>query len=142
MVQNKRVIFASIPNGYPVAGKDLVLDAQELDLTKVPPGGVITKNFYFSLDPYLRGRMRPAEVKSYSPAFTLGEPMSNHGIGQIAASDHPELKEGDWVVGFLGLEGHSALKADVAKQLKKINNPHNLHYSYFVGVLGMPGLTA
>src|SRR5437016_4382872 len=101
MVQNKRVIFTSVPNGYPVAGRDLALDAQELDLTKVPPGGVITKNFYLSLDPYLRGRMRSAETKAYTPPFTLGEPISNNGISQIAASDHPELKEGDWVVGLV-----------------------------------------
>jgi NADPH-dependent curcumin reductase CurA len=37
-------------------------------------GGLLVKLLDLSVDPYLRGRMRSPEVKSYSPPFALGEP--------------------------------------------------------------------
>jgi hypothetical protein len=46
MVQNKSLIFSSVPHGYPVPGKDLTVKETELDLNSVPEGGVITKNLY------------------------------------------------------------------------------------------------
>jgi len=53
MVQNKGVIFKQVPNGLPVAGQDLVVEKREFDLDQAPPsGGVTTKNFYVSFDPY------------------------------------------------------------------------------------------
>jgi NADPH-dependent curcumin reductase CurA len=68
MVQNKGVIFKQVPSGLPVPGKDLVVETRDFDLEQAPPdGGVITQNFYASFDPYMRGRMRAPEVKSYSP---------------------------------------------------------------------------
>ena len=47
MVQNKSLVFNSVPEGYPEPGKDLVVRESELDLdlvSAVPKGGVITKN--------------------------------------------------------------------------------------------------
>lgn len=143
MVQNKRVIYASHPTGFPVAGKDLILKVEELDLpAALPKGGVITKNHYVSLDPYQRGRMRSPEVKSYVPPYRLHEPITNDGVGQIVLSDSPEFKPGEWCVGRVGFEEYSVLKADAVKGLQKLHNPHNLPLSYFLGILGMPGLTA
>jgi NADPH-dependent curcumin reductase CurA len=50
-------------------------DSQIIDPDTVPlNGGYLVKVLELSIDPYLRGRMRPAEVKSYFPAFTLGKP--------------------------------------------------------------------
>jgi NADPH-dependent curcumin reductase CurA len=70
-----------------------VTDTSEtIDLDTVPlNGGFLVKTLVLSIDPYLRGKMRSPEVKSYSvrararcpkhsthialqPAFTLGEP--------------------------------------------------------------------
>lgn len=44
MVQNKSVIFNSVPEGYPVPGQDLVVKAAELDPSTLPAGAIITKN--------------------------------------------------------------------------------------------------
>lgn len=47
MVQNKSLIFNSVPEGYPEPGKDLVVRETELDLdldSTIPQGSVITKN--------------------------------------------------------------------------------------------------
>ena len=79
MVQNKGLIFKNVPNGWPVAGKDLTTEAREFDLEQAPPaGGITTKNIYASFDPYQRGRMRDPSKKSYSPPFQLGQPINNN----------------------------------------------------------------
>ena len=78
MVQNKQVIFNKIPVGAPVAGQDLTVQSSEFDLEQAPPsGGIVVKNLYASFDPYQRGRMRDASIKSYSPAYEIGKPINN-----------------------------------------------------------------
>ena len=50
-------------------------ETQTIDLETVPlHGGILIKVLELSIDPYLRGRMRDPSVKSYAPAFALGEP--------------------------------------------------------------------
>ena len=79
MLQNKGVIFRQVPQGLPVPGKDLTVEARQFNTEQAPPaGGVTTKNIYASFDPYQRGRMREPTKKSYSPPFTLGEPITNN----------------------------------------------------------------
>ena len=53
--------------GYPEPGKTTVYDTTEIiDLETVAlNGGILIKILELSIDPYMRGRMRPAEVKSY-----------------------------------------------------------------------------
>jgi len=142
MVQNKQLIFAQVPSGYPVPGKDLVVKAVELDITKAPAGGVVTKNLFISFDPYQRGRMREAGTKSYTPPFEIGAPIDNGGVARIVASDHKDFKVGDLVTGNIPCENFSALNPERVGGLKKLENPHNLPLSHFTGALGMPGLTA
>jgi NADPH-dependent curcumin reductase CurA len=143
MVQNKAIIFKQVPTGKPIPGKDLVVETREFDLDAAPPkGGVTTKNFYASFDPYQRGRMRPAEVKSYSPPFTLGQPIANNSVAKILKSDSPKFKAGDLVVGGIPTEEYSALPEQYVEGLRKIDNPYNLDLTVFLGALGMPGLTA
>lgn len=142
MVSNKRVVFNSVPSGFPVPGKDLILDTAEVDLDNVPEGGVITKNFYLSFDPYQRGKMVAPGKATYTPEYVLHQPITNNGISQIVKSRNPNFKEGDLCSGHTGTEEYTVHPEKTAKGLKKIHNPHNLPLSYFTGVLGMPGLTA
>ena len=73
MVQNKGLIFKSVPTGWPVEGRDLAIEDRGFDPGSEPPkDGIITKNFYVSFDPYQRGRMRGPDVKSYASPFELG----------------------------------------------------------------------
>lgn len=159
MVLNKSLIFSQVPHGYPVPGKDLVVKTSEIDISNSPPGGITTKNLYVpsslypvpidytnikqvSFDPYLRGRMRDASIKSYSPPFTLGGVINNNGVAKVVSSDHNDFKEGELVLGNLGFEDYSSITAERADGFRKLNNPYKLPLSYFTGVLGMPGLTA
>ncbi len=144
MVQMKALIFKSVPKGVPVPGKDLATEPRDFDLDQGPPaGGVLLKHYYASFDPYLRGRMRSPEIKSYSPPFPIGEPIVTQTVARVLKSDNPKFAEGDWVKAYLPVQEYSVAPKEYAdKGLAKIENPYGLELSLFVGALGMPGLTA
>jgi NADPH-dependent curcumin reductase CurA len=98
MVQNKGLIFKEPPTSWPEDGKHIAVEAREFDVNQAPPpGGFTCKVNYISFDPYQRGRMRKPEIKSYSPPFTLGEPIDNSGIVTVLKSDNSKFKENDLV---------------------------------------------
>uniref|UniRef100_A0A0A8XTJ2 Enoyl reductase (ER) domain-containing protein n=1 Tax=Arundo donax TaxID=35708 RepID=A0A0A8XTJ2_ARUDO len=107
----------------------------------VPPGSaaVVVKNLYLSCDPYMRGRMTEHETPSYVPDFVPGEVLVNHGVSKVVASGHPDFKVGDLVWGITGWEEYTLNPKP--ESLFKINHPE-MPLSYYIGVLGMPGLTA
>lgn len=143
MVQNKSIIFKQVPSGLPVAGKDLVVETREFDLEQAPPpGGITTKNFYASFDPYQRGRMRDASVKSYSPPYQLNEPINSATIAKVLKSDNPKFKAGDLVYGTIPNAEYAAVPKALVDMCSKHENPYNLDLTSFMGPLGMPGLTA
>ena len=50
-------------------------DSQIIDPDTVTlDGGFLIKVLELSIDPYMRGRMRAPEKKSYSPSYPLGQP--------------------------------------------------------------------
>lgn len=144
MVQNKGIIFKSVPKGWPVPGENLAIEAREFDTNAVPPkGGITTKNYYLSFDPYQRGRMRAPEVESYSPPFKLGKPITNSGVAKVLKSDIEKFKEGDLVIGMIPMEEYSSIEAGIANSMvRKLENPYHLDPKLYIGALGMPGLTA
>lgn len=145
MVQNKGVIFKQVPNGWPKAGQDLVVESRDIDLEQqLPEGALIVKNFYASFDPYQRGRMRAPETKSYSPPFELNKPITNSSIFKVVKSNNPKFKEGETLKSksITPIEEYSVLEKDAAELCFKLENPYNLDPKYFLGPLGMPGLTA
>lgn len=141
---NKTFIFKKVPNGFPVAGEHLVTEDRPIDLDAVPQGGLVVKNLVASYDPYMRGRMRDASIKSYSPAFELDGPISNSCVSKVVKSDNPGFKEGELVVAFTAIAeyGHVSKEVIEAGRCTKIHNPYGLEPGLFVGQLGMPGLTA
>ncbi|KAI0634325.1 NAD-P-binding protein [Trametes polyzona] len=141
-VKNGRVLFNEVPTGYPEPGKTTVYDESEsIDPDTVPlNGGFLVKTLVLSVDPYLRGRMRDANVKSYSPPFLLHEPIENFGVGVVVRSENPELKAGDHIYGIFKFKKYFV--ANDAKQYKVLENKEGLPWSVYVGVCGMPGETA
>lgn len=145
MVQNKGLIFKSVPAGWPKPGENLAIEARDFDLdAAAPKDGIITKNYHVSFDPYQRGRMRaPDDNSSYSTPFVLGKPITNSAVAKVLKSDNSKFKEGDLITGMLPTEEYSAIPAEVANDMcRKLENPYNLDPRLFVGALGMPGLTA
>ncbi|KAG9089284.1 hypothetical protein FS749_001449 [Ceratobasidium sp. UAMH 11750] len=94
--KNGRLIFNSIPKDYPVPGETTIYATENIDLDTVPlNGGVLVKTLYVSVDPYIRGRMRDPKIKSYSIAYTLGEPVSGYGLGRVLRSEREDVQVGD-----------------------------------------------
>ncbi len=131
---NQQILFASRPIGW-VSDDNFRFVTRELLLPE--NSGVLVKNIYLSVDPYMRGRM--SAQKSYAAGFELGKVLSGGGIGQVTISHDPKLKVGDFVTGHMGWEEISYFPD--ASGLQKLD-PKLAPLSYNLGVLGMPGMTA
>jgi len=91
---------------------------------------------YYSVDPYMRGRMNDA--KSYVAPFALNQPIEGSVIGRVVDSKSGEFKNGDLVFGQLPWATDMVVEAS---NLKKIDVTEAIASEY-LGVLGMTGLTA
>jgi NADPH-dependent curcumin reductase CurA len=133
MTTSREVRLKSRPEGLPQAGN---FEIATVELAPPGPGEVQVRNHYMSVDPYMRGRMydRP----SYSPPFQLGEAMQGHAVGEVIASGDPAFQVGDTVQSMWGWrEAYNAPVASVQKL-----DTFGLPIQTFLGVAGMPGMTA
>lgn len=145
MVQNKGLIFKNVPEGWPKPGQDLTIEDRPIDLNQdLPEGALLVKNYYASFDPYQRGRMRAPGVKSYSPPFELGKPITNRCIFKVVKSNSQKFKEGETLItmSVTPIEEYSVLDKAAVDACIRLENPYNLDPKLFLGALGMPGLTA
>lgn len=111
----------------------------ELVTVPIPEPGadeVLVRNIYMSVDPYMRGRM--TERESYIPPFQLGQPLEGGCVGEVVKSRHDAFQAGDYVSGMLGWREYYATSGS---QLTKID-PSIAPLQGYLGVVGMPGLTA
>ena len=130
---NRQVLLASRPHGEPTEANFSVVDAP---MPQANDGEVLVRNTWLSLDPYMRGRM--SEAKSYVPPARLGEPMVGQTVGEVLASRDPRFKAGDVVLTSLGWQTHGVAKAADVTAVDATRVPA----SCYLGVLGMPGVTA
>ena len=131
MTQNRRVVLASRPAGW------VSEDNFRLEAAPVPApaeGEVLVKNLWLSLDPYMRGRM--SEAKSYVKGVDIGEVMVGQTVGEVVESKHPQFSKGDKVLTQLGWQSFGC-----TKELVKVDET-KAPLSYYLGMLGMPGMTA
>ncbi|HJL61544.1 MAG TPA: NADP-dependent oxidoreductase [Pseudomonadales bacterium] len=109
-----------------------VADNFELVETSIPDPGdgeVLVQNLYMSVDPYMRGRMRFA---------TTGEVLMGAAIGRVVASGNPDYSEGDYVENGFGWREYFIANG---RGLRKVDESL-VPLSAYLGVMGMPGLTA
>ncbi|KAI0692468.1 NAD(P)-binding protein [Cerioporus squamosus] len=142
-VKNGRVIYNEIPTGMlSNPGKTLVYDeSQTIDLDNEPlNGGILVKILVLSIDPYLRRKMQDPSIPSFFPAFKVGEPLENSGVGVVIRSESPNYKPGDHVLGTFPDNlpfQHYLVIPD--PHLRILENKENLSWSAYLGVCGMPG---
>ncbi|HXJ08985.1 MAG TPA: NADP-dependent oxidoreductase, partial [Burkholderiales bacterium] len=86
--------------------------------------------------PYMRGRMN--DVKSYAVKQELDQVMVGQTVGQIVESKHDKFRQGDHVLTPLGWQQYGVSDG---KGLNKIDVSRVPAQAY-LGVLGMPGVTA
>ncbi|PWY75385.1 NAD(P)-binding protein [Aspergillus heteromorphus CBS 117.55] len=143
-MSNSALTFSQIPTGYPVPGQDLTITPAPYDSSApAPENGIFVQSLYASFDPYMRGRMRPAETKSYAPAFTLHAPIDSAIIARVLRSNHASYKEGDLIIGHLPIQSYISVSAEQLVRVRALENPLAIEdVRVFLGALGMPGLTA
>lgn len=132
-MKTKQIVLASRPSGTPTLDN---FRFESIDLPELQDGEVLLEGLYYSVDPYMRGRMNDA--KSYVPPFQIDEPMAGGAIEKVLMSKSDDLKPGDIVSGILPWRVQTVAPA---KGLLKINSS-DAPLSYRLDVLGMTGLTA
>ncbi|MEY3451774.1 MAG: hypothetical protein RL711_1600 [Bacteroidota bacterium] len=129
----KQIVLAHRPKGLPVLED---FETKDIELGELKDDEVVLEAMYFSVDPYMRGRMNAA--KSYAPPFELGKPISGGVIAKVLKSKTTNFKENDIVTGNLPWQQHCITTATEIIKIDTSIAPA----SYYLGVLGMPGLTA
>jgi NADPH-dependent curcumin reductase CurA len=130
-MENRRIVMASRPQGWVTEGN---FRLETAPVPKPAEGEVLVKNLWLSLDPYMRGRM--SDAKSYVKGVDIGEVMVGQTVGEVIESKHPKLKKGDKVLTQLGWQLFGCTKE--AFPVDGTKAP----LSYYLGCLGMPGMTA
>jgi NADPH-dependent curcumin reductase CurA len=132
-MKNRTIIFEKRPEGKPSAE---CFRTEETTVPSLKEGEVLLKTKYVSVDPYLRGRM--SDRKSYTSGFNLGEPMKSGIIAEVTESKNSDFKAGDFVNGLLDWSEYQTSNGEGLTKVDADAAP----LSAYLGMLGMPGLTA
>jgi NADPH-dependent curcumin reductase CurA len=130
-MDNLRVVLASRPSGSVTESN---FRTEKQPVARPADGEVLVRNLWLSLDPYMRGRM--SDAKSYAKGVELGEVMVGQTLGEVVESRHPQLEKGDKVLTQLGWQLYGCTKDAV--KIDETRAP----LTYYLGMLGMPGITA
>jgi len=136
MPRNQQILLDNRPQGEATASNFKLVVS---DTPALKDGEVLVRHHFLSLDPYMRGRMNDA--KSYAQPQPLGEVMQGGTVGEVAESKNAKFAVGDKVVGFGGWQEYSVVNATQPGALKKVDTTH-VPLSYYLGAVGMPGVTA
>ncbi|KAG0243866.1 hypothetical protein BGW41_001055 [Actinomortierella wolfii] len=90
----------------------------------------------------MRGRMQGK--KTYIEPFEIGKPLTGGGVAEVIESKNPDFPVGSVIQGNIGWEEYSVLsQADLATaRILPRARESPIPLSSYLGVLGMPGLTA
>ncbi|KEF50926.1 uncharacterized protein A1O9_13018 [Exophiala aquamarina CBS 119918] len=146
--RNRALIFTKIPSGFPLSGEHLtVKDVGPFDTNQdIPAASLLLQTLYISFDPYLRALLRHPGIKSYFPPLSVGAALPSLSLAKVLRSTLDGYSEGDVIRHSLPVQEYS-----VFTQAPHSDTPQNLDLSdpdtpkdlrHWLGVLGMPGLTA
>ena len=132
MTDATQIVLAKRPEG------DVTADCFREETVALPAltdGQLLVRSRFLSLDPYMRPRM--TEMRSYTPPFALGQPLTGGSVGEVVESMNPKFAKGDLVMGMLNWASHTVHDG---KGLRKVDA--GVPLSAYLGVLGMPSFTA
>lgn len=84
----------------------------------------------------------PQNLVSLCQSNPLSFRIAGMGIAVVLRSEVNSVKVGSHVTGFMPFQHYCVLPKEMAPMLMPLNNPRNLPWSTFVGVLGGTGQTA
>jgi len=132
-MNNRQYLLSSRPVGVPTR------DNWTFNQTETPSVGenqILVRIDYISLDPAMRGWMNDA--RSYIEPVGLGEVMRAGTVGEVLESSDPNFAAGDFVYGHFGVQDYAVVDT---KGVHKVD-PSLAPLERYLGVLGMPGMTA
>lgn len=133
-MQSRFFTLTDYPTGLPSRELFSLVSKKLPDLGE---GEVRIRNHWLSVDPYMRGRMTSMR-SSYIAPFELGQPMEGGAIGEVIESNDSRLNVGDTVSHMGGWRDIAQISATGVTPLPDINVPEQA----YLGILGMPGMTA
>ena len=133
-MHSREIRLASRPQGTPTEEN---FELAEVDVPAPTDGEVLVENHYLSVDPYMRGRMSDRE--SYVPPFEVGAPLEGGAVGRVVQSAGTDVAEGALV---LTQKGWRERFTAPASEVQVLDVAEGVPPQAFLGVLGMPGLTA
>ena len=128
------ILLKSRPSGWATVDN---FELSDISLPEPKKGQMELEMLYMSVDPYMRGRMN--DTKSYVPPFQIGQPCEAGVVARVTKSNGGRFEEGTLVSGM----GHWATHM-ITEGVGFMPLPHASHVplSYYLGILGMPGMTA
>ena len=120
----RKVQLKSIPEGLPAEDNFAIVEST---LEDPAPGQVLVENLFMSVDPYMRGRMR-------DPSWQL----SGGAVGMVIGSENNAYSIGDYVLNSQSWHEHFLSDGRGLEKIDATIAP----ISTYLGVMGMPGLTA
>ncbi len=132
-MKSRQYLLAKRPVGTPTAEN---WDYVETELAPLGKNQISVKVLYISLDPAMRGWMN--DGKSYIPPVGIGEVMRAGGVGQVIESTDDNFAPGDYVYGGFGVCDNAVISTQGVHKV----DPKLAPLERYLGVLGMPGMTA
>ena len=132
-MNSREIRLLTRPQGLP---KPEDFDVVEVEVKDPEEGEVLVQNVSLTVDPYMRGRMNDA--RSYVAGFQLEETLTGGAIGKVVESNNADLPVGEYVESHMGWREAYVSPARGLRKLGNLKAPP----SAYLGVLGMPGMTA
>lgn len=133
---NRQILLDNRPEGEATPENFKLVSSQTPALQD---GQVLVRHHYLSVDPYMRGRMNAG--RSYADPQPVGEVFQGGTVGEVVESRNARFEAGDKVVGMGGWQEYSVVDADQPGMLRKVDDSQ-VPLSYYLGAVGMPGVTA
>lgn len=132
-ITSREILLTKRPVGMP----DMeTFQFSETEIGDPAAGEVLVRNIWMSVDPYMRGRMY--DRKSYIEPFEVGKALEGGAVGQVIKSNSDQLAVGDYVNSMLGWREYFTAPAEDLEKIDASVAP----IQTYLGIMGMPGLTA
>lgn len=129
----QQIVLATRPQGQLSPGNFRI---ETVPIPALQDGQLLVRNHYLSIDPYMR--MRVEDMKSYAEPQGLGKVMVGGTVGEVVESKNPRFRVGEFVAGAFGW---SEMGVSDGSGLRRLDTSR-IPLSAFLGVAGMPGMTA
>jgi NADPH-dependent curcumin reductase CurA len=137
-VVSKEIHLKKRPAGFVTEDDFELVEAEVPEIKK--EGKFLVRNIWMSVDPFMRIYM--VKGSRMGPPFELNKVLNGGCIGQVIESRSDKFKVGEYVKANFGWREYwISQDIDNSKDITKID-PKIVPVQYFLGILGMTGITA